>query len=79
MAQQVDNLNAGETALRFLPMGVIGFVASMGTGKLLEYMNGKYTLLAGLILTLMAPIPSALTATDKPNLYFPTPPSIPCI
>lgn len=65
MAQQVDNLNAGDTALRFLPMGAIGFVASMGTGKLLEYVNGKYTLLAGLILTVVAPIPSALTATDQ--------------
>lgn len=70
MAQQVDNLNAGDTALRFLPMGAIGFVASMGTGKLLEYMNGKYTLLAGLVLTVAAPIPSALTATEQePNLY----------
>ena len=80
MAQQVDNLNAGDTALRFLPMGAIGFVASMGTGKLLEYMNGKYTLLAGLVLTVAAPIPSALTATEQePNLYVlgPCPPPWP--
>lgn len=70
MAQQVDKLNAGDTALRFLPMGAIGFVASMGTGKLLEYVNGKYTLLAGLTLTVVAPIPSSLTATNpEPNLY----------
>lgn len=73
MAQQVDKLNAGDTALRFLPMGAIGFVASMGTGKLLEYVNGKYTLLAGLILTVVAPIPSSLTATNpEPNLYVPS-------
>lgn len=65
MAQQVDNLSAGETALRFLPMGVIGFIASMGTGKALEYVNGKYTLIAGLVLTVLAPVPSALTATDS--------------
>lgn len=65
MAQQVDKLSAGDTAVRFLPMGAIGFVASMGTGKLLEYMNGKYTLLAGLVLTVVAPIPSSLTATDQ--------------
>ena len=65
MAQQVDKLSAGDTAVRFLPMGAIGFVASMGTGKLLEYMNGKYTLLAGLVLTVAAPIPSALTVTDQ--------------
>ncbi|KAB8276372.1 major facilitator superfamily-domain-containing protein [Aspergillus minisclerotigenes] len=65
MAQQVDNLSAGDTALRFLPMGVIGFIASMGTGKALEYVNGKYTLIAGLILTVLAPVPSALTATNQ--------------
>lgn len=69
IAQQVDNLSAGDTAVRFLPMGVIGFIASIGTGKLLEYMNGKYLLLAGLILTVAAPIPSALTVTLTDDLY----------
>lgn len=69
IAQQVDDLSAGDTAVRFLPMGVIGFIASLGTGKLLEYMNGKYLLLAGLILTVVAPVPSALTVTSTDNLY----------
>ncbi|KAE8154178.1 permease of the major facilitator superfamily [Aspergillus avenaceus] len=69
MAQQVDKLSAGDTALRFLPMGAIGFVASMGTGKLLEYVNGKYTLLAGLLLTVVAPIPSALTAPSELDFW----------
>lgn len=50
-------------------MGVIGFIVSLGTGKLLEYMNGKYLLLAGLILTVVAPIPSALTVTSTTDLY----------
>jgi hypothetical protein len=68
-AQQVDKLSAGDTALRFLPMGVIGFIVSLGTGKLLEYMNGKYLLLAGLILTVVAPVPSALTVTLTTDLY----------
>lgn len=69
MAQQVDHLSAGDTAIRFLPMGVIGFIVSLGTGKLLEWMNGKYTLLAGLILTVVAPLPSALTVESSENLY----------
>ncbi|KAI9929470.1 hypothetical protein ASPWEDRAFT_28673 [Aspergillus wentii DTO 134E9] len=70
MAQQVDNLSPGDTALRFLPMGVIGFIASMGTGIALEYVNGKYTLLAGLILTVLAPVPSSLTATNtEPDFW----------
>ncbi|KAJ5160371.1 permease of the major facilitator superfamily [Penicillium canariense] len=68
-AQQVDHLSAGDTALRFLPMGVIGFIVSLGTGKLLEYMNGKYLLLAGLILTVLAPVPSALTVTSTTDFW----------
>ncbi|GLI74479.1 hypothetical protein PoHVEF18_002721 [Penicillium ochrochloron] len=68
-AQQVDKLSAGDTALRFLPMGVVGFIVSLGTGKLLEYMNGKYLLLAGLILTVVAPIPSALTVTSTTEFW----------
>lgn len=69
MAQEVDKLSAGDTALRFLPMGVIGFIASMGTGKALEYVNGKYTLLAGLILTVLAPVPSAITSSPETSLF----------
>ncbi|PYI29871.1 permease of the major facilitator superfamily [Aspergillus indologenus CBS 114.80] len=69
MAQEVDKLSAGQTALRFLPMGAIGFVASMGTGKALEYVNGKYTLLAGLVLTVVAPIPSSITASPESSFW----------
>lgn len=68
MAQKVDGLSAGDTAIRFLPMGVIGFVASMGTGKILEYTNGKYCLIAGLVLTVLAPLPSALTVNSSTSL-----------
>lgn len=73
MAQQVDKLSAGDTALRFLPMGAIGFIASMGTGKLLEYMNGKYLLLAGMALAVIAPVPSSVTATSNTDLYVSAP------
>ncbi|RAL07824.1 MFS transporter [Aspergillus homomorphus CBS 101889] len=74
-AQEVDKLSAGQTALRFLPMGAIGFVASMGTGKLLEFVNGKYTLIAGLVLTVVAPIPSSITTSPESSFWinvFPT-------
>jgi hypothetical protein len=69
MAQQVDGLSAGDTAIRFLPMGAIGFIVSLGTGKLLEYMNAKYCLIAGLVLSVLAAVPSAVTATITENLY----------
>lgn len=69
MAQKVDKLSAGDTALRFLPMGAIGFIASLGTGKLLEYMNGKHLLIVGLVLAVVAPISSALTSNPEAGLY----------
>ncbi|PLN77519.1 MFS transporter [Aspergillus taichungensis] len=68
-AQEVDKLSSGDTALRFLPMGVIGFIVSMGTGKALEYMNGKYLLLAGMALAVVAPIPSALTTSPETSFW----------
>lgn len=68
MAQKVDGLSAGDTAIRFLPMGAIGFIVSLGTGKLLEYINAKYCLIAGLVLSVVAAVPSAATATLTENL-----------
>lgn len=73
MAQKVDGLSAGDTAIRFLPMGAIGFIVSLGTGKLLEYVNAKYCLIAGLVLSVLAAVPSAATATLTENLYEPSP------
>lgn len=73
MAQKVDGLSAGDTAIRFLPMGAIGFIVSLGTGKLLEYVNAKYCLIAGLVLSVVAAVPSAATATLTENLYEPSP------
>jgi hypothetical protein len=73
MAQEVDKLSAGDTALRFLPMGAIGFIVSLGTGKLLEYMNGKHLLIAGLVLAVVAPISSCLTSSPETGLYVSSP------
>ncbi|CAL5866818.1 uncharacterized protein PFLUO_LOCUS1029 [Penicillium psychrofluorescens] len=69
MAQQVDDLSAGDTALRFLPMGAIGFIVSLGTGKLLEYMNGKHLLIVGLALAVVAPIPSCITSSPETSFW----------
>lgn len=73
IAQEVDKLNAGDTALRFLPMGAIGFIVSLGTGKLLEYMNGKHLLIVGLVLAVVAPISSCLTSSPEYSLYVSSP------
>lgn len=70
MAQEVDQLSAGQTALRFLPMGAGGFIVSLVSGRLVEKVNGKILLLLGMALSVLAPVPSCLTA-DKMNLYAP--------
>ncbi|KAI9930774.1 hypothetical protein ASPWEDRAFT_107167 [Aspergillus wentii DTO 134E9] len=75
MAQQVDNLSAGQTALRFLPMGACGFIVSLTTGKLVEVMNGKVLLVLGMTLSVLAPIPSCLSAGPESSFWtnvFPT-------
>jgi hypothetical protein len=50
-------------------MGAIGFIVSLGTGKLLEIMNGKHLLVIGLVLAVVAPISSALTSNSDAGLY----------
>ena len=70
MAQEVDQLSASQTALRFLPMGAGGFIVSLVSGRLVEKVNGKILLLLGMALSVLAPVPSCLTA-DKMNLYAP--------
>lgn len=76
MAQQVDNLSAGQTALRFLPMGACGFIVSLTTGKLVEVMNGKVLLVLGMTLSVLAPIPSCLSAGPESSLYVLTLPGL---
>ncbi|ODM16820.1 hypothetical protein SI65_07785 [Aspergillus cristatus] len=64
MAQEVDELSAGETAIRFLPMGAGGFIVSLICGRAIEVVNGKFLLLMGMALSVLAPVPSCLTAQD---------------
>lgn len=70
MAQEVDDLSAGQTALRFLPMGAGGFMVSLICGRAIELVNGKILLLLGMALSVLAPVPSCLTAENL-NLYVP--------
>lgn len=60
MAQEVNHLTAGETALRFLPMGCTGFVFSLGMSRALEVCNTKWLLVAGMAVCALSPIPGAL-------------------
>ncbi|GKT45746.1 drug resistance protein YOR378W [Colletotrichum spaethianum] len=75
IAQEVNKLSAGETALRFLPMGATGFIFSLSMSRMLEIFNTKYLLIAGMAICAIAPIPSALMKQDDLNFWkhvFPT-------
>lgn len=60
MCQEINKLSAGETALRFLPMGATGFVFSLGMSRALEWFNAKWMLVTGMLICTVAPLPSAL-------------------
>ncbi|KAK1993235.1 major facilitator superfamily transporter [Colletotrichum falcatum] len=75
IAQEVNKLSAGETALRFLPMGATGFIFSLSMSRMLEMFNTKHLLILGMTICAIAPIPSALMRQDDLNFWkhvFPT-------
>ncbi|KAK7424094.1 hypothetical protein QQX98_000704 [Neonectria punicea] len=75
MAQEVNHLSAGQTALRFLPMGCTGFIVSLSMSRLLENCNTKALLVSGMAICAVAPVPSALMKEGDINFWkhvFPT-------
>lgn len=75
IAQEVNELSAGATAIRFLPMGAVGFATSLGMSRMIEYFNTKYLLITGMLVCAVAPIPSALIKAEDLDFWkhvFPT-------
>ncbi|KAK6074612.1 MFS transporter [Seiridium cupressi] len=75
IAQEVNELSAGATAIRFLPMGAVGFITSLGMSRMIEHFNTKYLLIVGMGICAAAPVPSALMRSDDLNFWkhvFPT-------
>ncbi|POS80623.1 major facilitator superfamily transporter [Diaporthe helianthi] len=69
MAQEINHLSAGQTALRLLPMGCTGFVFSLAMSRALEVCNTKWLLVAGMGVCAISPVPGALM-TDGGNISF---------
>jgi predicted MFS family arabinose efflux permease len=67
-AQEVSKLSAGATALRFLPMGAAGFLTNMVLAKWMKYMDIRYLMTLGMVVTLIAPVPASLMPSEDPNL-----------
>ncbi|KAF3808338.1 Puromycin resistance protein pur8 [Colletotrichum gloeosporioides] len=75
IAQEVNKLSAGQTALRFLPMGATGFIFSLSMSRMLEIFNPKWLLAVGMAICAIAPVPAALMRDDDLNFWkhiFPT-------
>ncbi|KAM0472499.1 hypothetical protein ACHAP7_008652 [Fusarium lateritium] len=60
VAQEVNHLSAGQTTIRFLPMGATGFVTSLAMSKVISRFNTKSLLVIGMAICAIAPISSAL-------------------
>ncbi|KAH8675195.1 major facilitator superfamily transporter [Ilyonectria robusta] len=75
ITQEVNELSAGQTALRFLPMGCTGFIVSLSMSRMLEHFNTKILLVVGMATCAIAPISSALMKEGDINFWkhvFPT-------
>ena len=75
IAQEVNKLSAGQTALRFLPMGCTGFIFSLSMSRALEVFNTKWLLVFGMLVCVVAPIPGAIMQSSDIDFWryvFPT-------
>lgn len=68
IAQEINQLSAQDTAIRFLPMGATGFIFSLGMGPALERFDTKLLLIIGMVLCLLAPISSATISEGNIDL-----------
>jgi predicted MFS family arabinose efflux permease len=59
IAQDVLKLSPLQTAIRLIPIGVVGFVVSIGTGRLVEHLATRTILLSGLVISIISVVPAA--------------------
>lgn len=69
IAQEVNQLSAGQTALRFLPMGCVGFISSLGMSRALQFFNTKWLLVFGTAVCAIAPIPGAIMKANDLDFW----------
>ena len=70
MAQEVIHLTAGQTALRFLPMGATGFLTGLAMPYLLDHVNTKLLMVVGMVACAAAPISAALLGDSSSGSDF---------
>lgn len=66
--QEVQNLSALETSIRFIPDVVMGILINLGVGFLIHKMSTYWLILISTIITLAAPL--CLTTMNKDSSYW---------
>lgn len=66
--QDVQNLSAGQTSVRYIPDVVTGVLINLGVGFLIHKMSTYWLVLAATVITLAAPL--LLAMMDKDSSYW---------
>jgi predicted MFS family arabinose efflux permease len=75
IAQEVNKLSPSTTAIRLIPMGLVGGIFSVVMGPAVSRFNTKYLLMAGMALCVIAPLPCCFMSQGDTNFWkhvFPT-------
>jgi hypothetical protein len=62
-------MSAIATALRFLLMGAAGFLTNMVLAKWMKYMDIRYLVTLGMVITLISPVSADLMPAEDPNFW----------
>jgi hypothetical protein len=57
IAQEINKLSPSATAIRIIPMGLVGGILSVAMGSTVSRFNTKYLVLVGMALCVIAPLP----------------------
>jgi predicted MFS family arabinose efflux permease len=75
IAQEINKLSPSATAIRLIPMDLVGGVFSVIMGPAVSRFNTKHLLLVGMALCVIAPLPCRFMSPDDINFWkhvFPT-------
>jgi predicted MFS family arabinose efflux permease len=67
IAQEINKLSPSATAIRLIPMGLVGGILSVAMGPAVSRFNTKHLLLVGMGLCVLAPLPCCFMSSDSPD------------
>src|ERR1700722_17684065 len=64
IAQEINKFSPSATAIRLIPMGLVGGIFSVVMGPAVSRFNTKYLLLVGMTLCVIAPLPCCFMSSE---------------